>query len=187
MSAPRILDDAGYYRTLGVSPTAPFDDIRRAYVKLARELHPDKSGNEQAVAELQAVGEAWSVLKNKALRDIYDRLGKAGLENGYEDDDLRSSDDDKDSTEGGGENAGPSLESFNAFFARDLQQASAELDHESTIQIAHAVAKGIERAEVSAAARYQRALIIVLQSLDPTLTMSQAEAQAQRAWAEAAS
>ena len=51
-----------------------------------------------------------------------------------------------------------------------------------TLQIAEAVAEAIRRTEAAAAARYQRALTSVLQTLEPTLAAEQAQERARRAW-----
>lgn len=60
------------YDCLGVSATAPRDEIRKAYTKKALLLHPDKNPNPQAAAEFQAVAEAYRVLSNEVLRARYD-------------------------------------------------------------------------------------------------------------------
>ena len=91
------LDDAGYYRVLNVVSTASEAEIRKAFHVLARALHPDKNvGDMEAVARLQAVGEAWSVLRHRHLRKVYDREGKAGLEDVS---DVAESDSDADEGE----------------------------------------------------------------------------------------
>ena len=64
-----MVDDGGFYAALGVSPTASDHEVRHSYMKLARQLHPDKTGgSEAAQARLQAASEAWSILKNPHLR-----------------------------------------------------------------------------------------------------------------------
>ena len=86
------VDEAGFYRALGVAPNAKAPTIRKAYMHLARTLHPDKNGSKEAEQRLQAASEAWAVLKNSELRRVYDREGKAGLD--ALDGDLYTSDDD---------------------------------------------------------------------------------------------
>ncbi|OLL74887.1 Chaperone protein DnaJ [Pseudonocardia sp. Ae168_Ps1] len=62
-----------YYRELGVSSTASQDEIKKAYRKLARELHPDANpGDEKAEARFKAVSEAYGVLGDEAKRKEYD-------------------------------------------------------------------------------------------------------------------
>jgi curved DNA-binding protein CbpA len=48
-------------------------------MQLARALHPDKNSSQEAQTKLQAINEAWAVLKNKSTRTLYDRDGKEGL------------------------------------------------------------------------------------------------------------
>ncbi|GAA1835256.1 molecular chaperone DnaJ [Pseudonocardia alni subsp. carboxydivorans] len=62
-----------FYRELGVSSTASQDEIKKAYRKLARELHPDANpGDEKAEARFKAVSEAYGVLGDESKRKEYD-------------------------------------------------------------------------------------------------------------------
>ncbi|MGI8575128.1 MAG: molecular chaperone DnaJ [Egibacteraceae bacterium] len=60
------------YTVLGVSKDAGQDEIKRAYRKRARELHPDTGGDEAAFKELTT---AYEVLRNPEARANYDRYG----------------------------------------------------------------------------------------------------------------
>ena len=62
-----------YYRELGVSQTASADEIKKAYRKLARELHPDANpGDTKAEARFKSVSEAYGVLGDVDKRKEYD-------------------------------------------------------------------------------------------------------------------
>ena len=60
------------YEILGVSRDATDDEVKRAYRRRARELHPDAGGDEEEFKELTT---AYEVLKNPAARANYDRYG----------------------------------------------------------------------------------------------------------------
>ncbi len=62
-----------YYAELGVAKTASAAEIKKAYRKLARDLHPDKNpGNKQAEERFKAVSEAYDVLSDDDKRKEYD-------------------------------------------------------------------------------------------------------------------
>jgi molecular chaperone DnaJ len=62
-----------YYAALGVTKDASASDIKKAYRKLARELHPDKNpGNVKAEERFKEVSEAYDVLSDDAKRKEYD-------------------------------------------------------------------------------------------------------------------
>jgi molecular chaperone DnaJ len=62
-----------YYQALGVTKDAPAADIKKAYRRLARELHPDKNpGDAKAEARFKEVSEAYDVLSDDAKRKEYD-------------------------------------------------------------------------------------------------------------------
>jgi curved DNA-binding protein len=66
-----------YYKILGVSKTASEEDIRKAYRKLARKLHPDLNPNDkEAHKKFQQINEANEVLSDPEKRKKYDQYGE---------------------------------------------------------------------------------------------------------------
>lgn len=71
-----------YYELLGVARNAQPDEIKRAFRRLARELHPDVSQEPDAEHRFREIVEAYEVLSNSERRNLYDRFGHAGLRSG---------------------------------------------------------------------------------------------------------
>jgi curved DNA-binding protein len=66
-----------YYKTLGLSKTVTPDEIKKAYRKLARKLHPDLNPNDKdAHKKFQQINEANEVLSDPEKRKQYDQYGK---------------------------------------------------------------------------------------------------------------
>src|SRR5919204_797175 len=71
-----------YYEVLGVTRTADSAEIKRAFRRLARELHPDVSDAPDAQERFREAVEAYEVLSKSETRELYDRFGHAGLRSG---------------------------------------------------------------------------------------------------------
>jgi molecular chaperone DnaJ len=71
-----------YYELLGVPRTADEGEIKKAFRRLARELHPDVSDAPGAEERFREVVEAYEVLSKPETRELYDRYGHAGLRSG---------------------------------------------------------------------------------------------------------
>ncbi|NDR57475.1 molecular chaperone DnaJ [Aliiruegeria sabulilitoris] len=72
-----------YYEVLGVARGASEAEIKKAYRRKARELHPDSnSDNPNAEAQFKEANEAYDVLKDADKKAAYDRFGHAAFEGG---------------------------------------------------------------------------------------------------------
>ncbi|HEY2350850.1 MAG TPA: J domain-containing protein [Puia sp.] len=71
-----------YYKILGISKTASEEDVKKAYRKLARKLHPDLNPNDkEANKKFQQINEANEVLSDPEKRKKYDQYGEQYGEN----------------------------------------------------------------------------------------------------------
>ena len=71
------MDFVDYYKILGIEKNASQEDIKKAYRKLARKLHPDLNPNDKdAHKKFQQVNEANEVLGDPEKRKKYDQYGK---------------------------------------------------------------------------------------------------------------
>ena len=71
-----------YYEILGIPRRASEAEIKKAFRRLARELHPDVSEAPDAEERFRQVAEAYEVLSKRETRELYDRYGHAGLRSG---------------------------------------------------------------------------------------------------------
>lgn len=80
-----------FYSVLGVSRDADEGTIKKAYRKLARDLHPDKNpGNKNAEARFKNVNRAYEALSDPKKRKLYDEFGEDALREGFDADKARA-------------------------------------------------------------------------------------------------
>jgi curved DNA-binding protein len=73
------------YAELGLKKGASKDEIKKAYRKLARELHPDRNpNNPKAEERFKRVAYANDVLSDDKKRSLYDEFGEMGLREGFD-------------------------------------------------------------------------------------------------------
>ena len=71
-----------YYEILGVARGADEREIKKAFRRVARELHPDVSDHPEAEERFREAAEAYEVLSKNETRELYDRYGHDGLRTG---------------------------------------------------------------------------------------------------------
>lgn len=73
------VDNKAYYDILGLTKDCSEADVKKAYRALARKHHPDKGGDVEKFKELSTAAE---VLSDPKKRELYDKYGKEGVEQG---------------------------------------------------------------------------------------------------------
>ncbi|HXU06004.1 MAG TPA: molecular chaperone DnaJ [Polyangia bacterium] len=77
-------DRRDYYEVLGVERSVDAAELKRAYRKLAMELHPDRNpGDAVSESKFKEASEAYQVLSDPEKRARYDRFGHAGPSSGF--------------------------------------------------------------------------------------------------------
>src|SRR6187402_197871 len=73
-----------FYKELGVARGASDEEIKKAYRKLAGQLHPDKNpGDKKIEARFKNVNRAYQALSDTEKRRLYDEFGEEGLREGF--------------------------------------------------------------------------------------------------------
>jgi curved DNA-binding protein len=80
-----------FYAVLGVPKSADATTIKKAYRKLAGQLHPDKNpGNKASETRFKEVNRAYDVLGDAKKRKLYDEFGAEGLREGFDPERVRA-------------------------------------------------------------------------------------------------
>lgn len=69
-----------HYSLLGVTRQSSPLEIKRAYKKLSLQLHPDKNPSPDASDQFERVKQAYDVLMDLELREVYNKFGKEGID-----------------------------------------------------------------------------------------------------------
>ncbi len=72
-----------YYKILGIDKNASYDEIKKAYRRLAAKYHPDKNKSPDAEKKFKEIQKAYEVLSDPEKRKAYDAYGEAGVEGFY--------------------------------------------------------------------------------------------------------
>jgi|UniRef100_A0AC35EZ48 DnaJ family protein B protein 11 len=80
-----VIAGRDFYKILGVPKNANLNQIKKAYRKLAKELHPDKNQDDPVSNEkFQDLAAAYEVLSDPEKRKTYDRSGEEGVKKMHE-------------------------------------------------------------------------------------------------------
>ena len=128
-----------YYKVLEINKTATEDDIKKAYRKLARKLHPDLNPNDkEANKKFQHINEANEVLSDPEKRKKYDLYGENWEHEAEYEQARKSQDENKSRTYSNGFGEDDYSDFFSSMFggsARNNQAKFRGQDYNSELQI----------------------------------------------------
>src|SRR5437899_10987869 len=82
------MEKRDYYDVLEVPRNASKDDIKGSYRKLALQYHPDRNKAPEATEKLKEISEAYAILSDDEKRKQYDQLGREGIYQKYNAEDI---------------------------------------------------------------------------------------------------
>jgi len=116
----QVLAGRDFYKILNVPRSSTKNQIKKAYRKLAKEMHPDKNpDNPEAEGKFHDLGAAYEVLSDDDKRQVYDRHGEEGLKEG----------------DSGGDPFGSFFGGFNFFGGGMRQQGERDVPRGGTIKM----------------------------------------------------
>jgi molecular chaperone DnaJ len=77
-----------YYDVLGLNRNASPDEIKKAFRKLAFDLHPDRNKDPTSEEKFKEISEAYAVLSDPEKKQKYDAYGHAGISGAYSQEDI---------------------------------------------------------------------------------------------------
>lgn len=132
-----------YYQVLGVERDATAQEIKKAYRKKARQLHPDHNPSDEAAEEFKTVTHAYEVLSDADKRRNYDATGhEDGRRAGFGGGGFGGFSDIFETFFGGGGGGGPmsrARRGQDALIATDIDLEDAVFGCEKTIDVETAV------------------------------------------------
>lgn len=133
-----------YYDILGVSKNASFDEIKKAYRKLAARYHPDKKGGDEE--KFKEINEAYQVLSNEKKRAQYDRFG-SGFEQQQQGQGFGGFDPSGFDFSSMGGDFGDLGDIFGSFFSGGMRRGSSKRGGDVEIQIEISLKEAYEGVE----------------------------------------
>jgi DnaJ-class molecular chaperone len=104
------------YSVLGVAKTATAEEIKKAYRKLAKNLHPDMNpGDKKAEERFKEVSGAFEVLGDPKKRALYDEFGEIAARPGFDEEKARQARAWQEQAGAGGSGGFPGFEGFEGF------------------------------------------------------------------------
>lgn len=77
LSSDLSLANRDFYKILNIKKSATTNEVKKAYRKLAKELHPDKNKDDPNASEkFNDLSSAYEVLSDDAKRKLYDQCGE---------------------------------------------------------------------------------------------------------------